>query len=258
MMNAKEKFIAYNTIQIKEITRILRVWMQTLLSPAITITLYFIIFGKFIGSQIQHVDGFSYMQYITPGLIIMPTITAAFVNTVSSFFSAKFMKSIEEMLVSPMPNYVILLGHVAGGVFRAIIIGGIVTIIALFFTQIHVQHIFIAIITVVLSSILFSLAGFINGIFARNFDDISFIPTFVLTPLTYLGGVFYSIKALPKFWYHVSLFNPILHIVNAFRFSILGISDVNIFIAFAIIISFIIVLFAVNLYLLNKGIGIRD
>jgi len=257
-MNIKEQFVAYKTICLKEMIRILRIWTQSLMPPAVMMTLYFVVFGRLIGSQIRSIHGFSYIEYITPGLIMMPVITAAYLNTVSSFFMAKFQRSIEEMQISPMPNYIILLGFVSGGVFRAFLISIIVTIVALFFTHLHIQHIALTLLMILLTAILFALAGITNAIFATKFDDISFVPTFILTPLTYLGGVFYSIKLLPTFWYHVSLFNPILHIVNAFRFGILGITDVNIWFAFGMVGLFVVVLFALNLYLLRKGIGLRS
>ncbi len=251
-------YIAFRTIVTREVIRFTRIWMQTLLPPAITMSLYFVIFGNLIGSRIGKMGGFSYMQFIAPGLIMMAVITNSYANVVSSFFSTKFQKSIEELLVSPTPNAVILLGFVIGGAIRGILVGGIVTIVALFFTHLHMQHLLITVLTVILASFMFALAGFTNAIFAKKFDDISVVPTFVLTPLTYLGGVFYSINLLPPFWADASKFNPILYIVNAFRFGILNTSDINIGIAFLMIITFIILLFSLNLMLLNRGVGIRS
>jgi len=256
-MNTKLQVIAYKTILIKEILRFTRIWVQTILPPAITTTLYFIIFGNLIGSQIGDMDGFSYMEYIVPGLILMTIITNSYANVVSSFYGAKFQHNIEEMLISPMPNYIILLGYVSGGVARGVIVGGVVTLVSLFFTNLHIQHYFITTVVVFLTAILFSLAGFINGVYAKSFDDISIVPTFVLTPLTYLGGIFYTIKMLPDFWQHASMLNPILYMVNTFRYGIIGVSDINIVPAFFIIILFIIALFSWSMWLLNKGIGIR-
>jgi ABC-2 type transport system permease protein len=250
--------IALKTIVIKEILRFMRIWLQTILPPAITMTLYFIIFGNLIGSQIGSMDGFSYMQYIAPGLIMMAIITNSYSNVVSSFFSSKFQRHIEEMLVSPLPNSIILLGFVAGGVARGLMVGVVVTIISLFFTELQIHNIFIMIAVVILTAVLFSLGGFVNGIYAKSFDDISIVPTFVLTPLTYLGGIFYSINMLSEFWQDVSLLNPILYMVNAFRYGILGVSDIDIYIAFAIISLFIIALYIFSLYLLAKGVGIRQ
>lgn len=257
-MRIRANTIALKTIVIKEILRFMRIWLQTILPPAITMTLYFIIFGNLIGSQIGSMDGFSYMQYIAPGLIMMAIITNSYSNVVSSFFSSKFQRHIEEMLVSPLPNSIILLGFVAGGVARGLMVGVVVTIISLFFTELQIHNIFIMIAVVILTAVLFSLGGFVNGIYAKSFDDISIVPTFVLTPLTYLGGIFYSINMLSEFWQDVSLLNPILYMVNAFRYGILGVSDINIYIAFAIIALFIIALYTFSLYLLAKGVGIRQ
>lgn len=259
-MNSKLRrhSVAFNTLLIREIRRFLRIWPQTLLPPAITMTLYFIIFGNLIGSRIGQMGGFSYMQYIAPGIIMMAVINNAYANVASSFYSAKFQSHIEELLVAPIPNYLILAGYVAGGTARGLLVGLIVTIVSLFFTHIAIQHIFITISMVVLSAIMFALGGFINAIYASSFDEISIIPTFILTPLTYLGGVFYSISLLPEFWQNVSLFNPILYMVNAFRFGMLGESDIAIIPAFAIIFICIIGLTSFALYLLNKGTGIRN
>jgi len=257
-MSNTVRYTAYKTIVTREITRFMRIWPQTILPPAITMTLYFIIFGNLIGSRIGTMDGFSYMEFIVPGLIMMSVITSSYSNVVSSFFSMKFQHSIEEILIAPVPNYIILAGFVSGGVARGLLVGFIVSIISIIFTGLAINNYFITISVIVMTAILFSLAGMINAVFARNFDDISIIPTFVLTPLTYLGGVFYSIKLLPEFWQNVSLSNPILHMVNAFRYGVLGQSDINITYAFIIIFGFIIVLASCTLYLLKKGIGIRS
>jgi ABC-2 type transport system permease protein len=257
-MNIALNMIAMQTIVRKEVVRVLRIWIQTVVPPAITMTLYFIIFGNLIGRRIGTMDGFDYMQYIAPGLIMMSVITNSYGNVVSSFFGAKFGRHIEEMLISPMSNATIVIGHVAGGVLRGMLVGVLVTIIALFFTRLEVQHPFVTISIVLLSSIVFSLAGLINAIFAKKFDDISIVPTFVLTPLTYLGGVFYSISLLPEFWQTVSLANPILYMVNAFRYGILGTSDINIGVAYGILFVFVVVLFTACVQLLNRGVGIRE
>jgi ABC-2 type transport system permease protein len=257
-MNIALNLVAMQPIVRKEVVRVLRIWIQTVVPPAITMTLYFIIFGNLIGRRIGTMDGFDYMQYIAPGLIMMSVITNSYGNVVSSFFGAKFGRHIEEMLVSPMSNATIVIGHVAGGVLRGMLVGVLVTIIALFFTRLEVQHPFVTISIVLLSSIVFSLAGLINAIFAKKFDDISIVPTFVLTPLTYLGGVFYSISLLPEFWQTVSLANPILYMVNAFRYGILGTSDINIEVAYGILLVFVVVLFTACVQLLNRGVGIRE
>lgn len=257
-MDLALNWVGLKTIVRKEIVRVARIWVQTIVPPAITMTLYFIIFGNLIGRRIGSMDGFDYMQYIAPGLIMMSVITNSYGNVVSSFFGAKFARHVEEMLVSPMSNATIILGHVAGGVMRGLVVGSLVTVVALFFTKLEVAHPLITISMVVLSSMVFALAGFINAVFATKFDDISIVPTFVLTPLTYLGGVFYSISLLPEFWRNVSLANPIIYMVNAFRYGILGVSDINIAYAYVIVGLFVVGLFTVSMMLLNRGVGIRE
>lgn len=238
--------------------RIFRIWIQTLVPPVITITLYFIIFGSFIGSQLGDMDGYSYMAYIAPGLIMMSIITNSYSNTVSSFFSAKFQRNVEELMVSPTPDYIVILGYVAGGMTRGLSVGFLVSIVSLFFTRLPLYNVFYAILFAILTSFVFSLAGMINGIFARKFDDISIIPTFIITPLTYLGGVFYSLSLLPDFWQMLSKANPIVYMVNGFRYGFLGTSDINVYIGMVMLVLFSVVLFSVNLYLFKKGIGIRS
>jgi ABC-2 type transport system permease protein len=257
-MRLHENTVALATLVRKEYLRIVRIWVQTLVPPAITMTLYFVIFGNLIGRRIGEMGGFTYMEYIAPGLIMMSVITNAYGNVVSSFFGAKFARHIEEMLVSPMPSSLILIGHVAGGVVRGLLVGALVTIIALFFTDLRPVNPAITLSVVFLTAIVFSLAGMLNAIFAKKFDDISIIPTFVLTPLTYLGGVFYSINLLPEFWQKVSLANPILYMVNAFRYGILGTSDIGIGLAYGIIFLFIAGLYTLAWSLLQSGYGIRE
>ena len=257
-MSMKEQWVAFLTILIKEIRRFTRIWPQTLLPPAITMSLYFVIFGNLIGSRIGDMGGFDYMQYIVPGLIMMSVIQNSYGNVVSSFFSTKFQHSIEEMLVSPMSPSVILCGYIAGGVARGLAVGVIVTALALCFTKLGLVHAGVTLLVVVLTAVLFSLAGFINAVFARNFDDISIIPTFVLTPLTYLGGVFYSIDLLPEFWRNVTLLNPVVYMVNSFRYGILGVSDVNVVGSLLAIVGFTVALYVFSLWLLRRGIGIRQ
>lgn len=256
-MTFSEKYNALKTIVIKEYLRFIRIWLQTVLPPAITTALYFVIFGKLIGSQIADIDGYSYMDYIVPGLILMAVITNAYANVVSSFYMAKFQKSIEELLVSPVPDYLILIGYISGGVARGLIVGIVVTAVAMFFSDIHIHSWFISFTVFVLTAILFSLAGFINAIYANSFDDITIIPTFILTPLTYLGGIFYSIDMLPQFWQNVSLINPILYMINSFRYGLLGVSDTDLLTALSMIFIFIALLFSYALYLLKKGVGIK-
>ena len=253
-MQAKVYWIAFISLLRKEIKRFLRIWVQTLLPPLVTMTLYFLIFGNLIGQRLGNIEGYSYMQYIAPGLIMMSVIIA---NVVTSFFGMRFQRSIEELVVAPLPNYLLLSGFVAGGAARGLLVGVLVTILALFFTQLHVYNIFVLLAIIPMTTILFSLAGFTNALFAKTFDDVSIVPTFVLTPLTYLGGIFYSIDLLPSFWRHISLFNPILYIVNSFRYGLLGISDIPVVSALSIIFLSCVVLFFINLYLLNRGKGIR-
>ncbi len=254
----KEAFIALQSILIKEITRYFRIWIQTLLPPAITMTLYFVIFGELIGSRVGLMEGVSYMEYIAPGIIMMSVITNSYSNVASSFFSAKFQRNVEELLVAPVPILFILLGYVFGGVTRGLMTGVIVTIVASQFVELNINHWGVVLFVVILTSMMFATAGLVNAIFAKSFDDISIVPTFILTPLTYLGGVFYSIKMLPDFWQQVSQANPILYMVNAFRYGFLGFSDIPIETAIILIIVFILGLFSLAYYLLSKGIGIRS
>jgi len=257
-MSASVNRIALKSILHKEIHRFMRIWVQTLVPPAITISLYFVIFGSLIGSRIGEMGGFDYMSFIVPGLIMMSVITNSYSNVASSFFSAKWQRNVEEMLVAPVPNWVIVAGYVGGGMARGILVGIIVTLIAMFFTDIQIHNIWVIIATVSLTSATFALGGLINAIFAGSFDDISIIPTFVLTPLTYLGGVFYSISLLPEFWQGVSKVNPIVYMVNAFRYGFLGISDVSLVVSFGVLGVFITVLFAIAMTLITKGIGLRS
>ncbi|MFC5438745.1 ABC transporter permease [Rhodanobacter ginsenosidimutans] len=259
MSNTTANLVALNTLVRREIVRIMRIWTQTLIPPAITMTLYFVIFGKLIGSKIGPIQGhFSYMQYIVPGLVMMSIITNSYGNISSSFFGAKFSRAVEEMLVSPMPNWVILLGYVTGAVARGLVVGVLVLLIALFFTDLHVMHPLVTFASVLLGATIFSLAGFVNAVYAKKFDDIALVPTFILTPLTYLGGVFYSVNMLAEPWQAISRANPILYMVNAFRFGVLGISDVHLGVAFAVMLGFVVGLSALALQLLKRGVGLRS
>ena len=256
-MNPLQQLTAYATIVIKEITRFMRIWQQTLVPPAISTLLYFVIFGSLIGKRIGQMDGFDYMDFLVPGLILMSVINASYQNVVGSFFGAKWGKSIEELLVSPTPNSIILLAYITGGVARGVLVGLIVTGVSLFFTYLNIHNVAVLASVVILTAILFSLGGFINAIFARTFDDVSIVPTFVLLPLTYLGGVFYSIHLLGDFWQRVSMANPILYMVNAFRYGFLGVSDVNLSFSYGMIVFFIVCLFALSLTLLARSRGLR-
>ncbi len=250
--------IAFRTIVTKEIFRFLRIWPQTLLPPAITTALYFLIFGKLIGDRIGIINGVSYMDYIVPGIILMSVISHSYANVVSSFYSTKFQRNIEELLVAPVPNWIILSGYVSGGIIRGLLVGSVVALISLLFADIEVKNPYIALSVMLLTATLFSLAGFINAVLAESFDDISIIPNFVLTPLSYLGGVFYSVKMLPGIWQNISLGNPLLYMINAFRYGLIGVTDVDIQLAFIMTAGFILILTLVSLFLLYKGIGIKN
>ena len=256
-MSAYEQWIAFLTIMRKEVRRYLRIWTQTLLPSAITMSLYFLIFGTLIGKRIGTMGGVSYMEFVVPGLIMMAIITNSYANVVGSFFGAKFNSSIEELLVSPTPNYVIVLGYAAGGVSRGILVSIIVTSVALFFTKLDIHSWFVVVSVVGLTSIAFSLCGLINAVFANTFDDVNIVPTFILTPLTYLGGVFYSLDLLPDFWANISQISPLVYVVNAFRFGVLGVSDVDIAVSFAMLISLTLVSFAYAMHLLRAGSRLR-
>lgn len=254
----RDQWVAYKTIVRREVNRFVRIWIQTLLPPVVTQALYFVIFGKFIGAQIGNIHGVSYMSFIVPGLVMMAVINNSFTNVVSSFFSSKFQKSIEEILVSPTSEWVIMSGYVTGGVLRGIVVGLIVFGVSVFFTRPAVAHFGSILIFIVLTALVFSLAGLMNGIYAKSFDDVAIFPTFVLTPLTYLGGVFYSIHSLPPFWQNVSRLNPILYMVDGFRYGFYGFSDVSIAGSLLILLVFIVGLVFLNLHLLRKGVGLKN
>jgi len=257
-MSAQVNWVGYKTIVRKEVLRILRIWAQTVLPPTITMTLYFVIFGSLIGRRIGQMGGFDYMQFIVPGLIMMSVITSSYGNMVSSFFGAKFGRHIEELLISPLPNWIILAGYVTGAVARGMMVGFMVMVVSLFFTRVEVQHPLIMVSVLLMTSIVFAMAGMVNAIFANKFDDIAIVPMFILTPMTYLGGVFYSINLLPEFWQKISTFNPILYMVNGFRYGILGVSDVEISYAYINIGVFGFLLASACLWLLHRGIGLRS
>ncbi|MBU5362973.1 MULTISPECIES: ABC transporter permease [Enterococcus] len=251
-------FTALKSLAVKETNRYLRIWVQTLVPPVITTSLYFVIFGNLIGGRIGDMAGFSYMEFIVPGLIMMSAITSSYANVSSSFFSQKFQKNIEEILVAPVPTHIIIWGFVIGGVGRSVMVGTLVTIISLFFVPLHVYSWAIVVITLLMTAILFSLAGLLNGIFAQSFDDVSIVPTFVLQPLTYLGGVFYAISMLPPFWQAVSKINPIVYMISGFRYGFLGVMDVSIVVSMSILVLFIVVLYSVCWYLIDRGRGLRS
>ena len=252
------RWIGFKTIVIREYGRIIRIWGQTIVPSAVTATLYFVIFGSLIGRRVGVMGGFDYQQYIAPGLIMMAVITNSYSNVVSSFFGAKFGKHLEEMLVSPLPSWVIVSGYMAGGVVRGLLVGAGVTIVSLLFTHLHVHHMLVIVTAVLLTSITFSLGGFLNALYAKNFDQVNWIPTFVLTPLNYFGGVFYSVSLLPAWARSVSYANPILYMVNSFRYGFLGVSDVDIRVAFSLMIAAAVALFVTAVMLMNRGNGIRE
>ena len=249
--------VTFQAILGKEILRFSRIWVQTILPSVITTTLYFVIFGRLIGERIGPIGGIDYLDFIVPGLVLMGVITNSYSNVVSSFYSSKFSRYIEELLISPAPNWVILAGYVAGGVARGLVVGGAVMLVAMMFTEIQIHDPAVMLLICLMTATLFSLGGFINAIYANSFDDISIVPTFVLTPLTYLGGVFYSIELLPEFWQGVSLINPVLYMVNAFRYGLHGVSDVDLGLAFGMILAFILALAGYILSLLRRGVGIK-
>ena len=257
-MTTEKMWIAYMTVMRKELVRIFRIWAQTILPPVVTTSLYFIVFGTFIGSQLAPIQGLSYIQFIVPGLIMMSVITSSYMNTVSNFYFAKFMRNIDEMLVSPMPDWLVIAVFISGGVMRGLIVGFFVLLVSLFFSNLAIYNLAVLIAAVVMTSVLFSLAGLINGIYAKGFDGISIVPTFVLTPLTYLGGIFYSISQFPPFWQKVSLFNPILYMVNAFRYGFFGVSDVPVWICFGVLIGFTLVFTAIVILLFRRGMGVKN
>ena len=256
--DAARNWIALATIARREVNRILRIWSQTLVPPAITMTLYFLIFGGLIGSRIGDMGGYSYMQFIVPGLVMMSVIQNSYGNISSSFFGAKFGRHVEELLVSPMPNWVILWGYVAGAVLRGLLVGVIVLAIAMLFTTVRIPHPLVTVTSVLLGATIFSLAGFVNAVFAKKFDDVAIVPTFILTPLTYLGGVFYSVTLLPGWAQALTHANPIFYMVNAFRYGLLGSSDVPLWVSYALMLGFVAALTAVALWLLRRGVGLRS
>jgi len=257
-MNRRRYYwVAFSTLLVKEILRFSRMWVQTVLPSVVSTALYFVIFGQLIGKRIGPMDGFAYLDFIAPGLVLMAVITNAYSNVASSFYLSKFSRYVEELLTAPVPNWVILTGFVAGGVARGLVVGIVMTLVALVFTRFQIHSYGVTMLIFVLTAMLFALGGFINAVYANDFDDISIIPTFVLTPLTYLGGVFYSIELLPAFWQNLSLANPVLYMVNAFRFGLLGVSDIPVGVAFVIVLGFIAVLALYSLHLLHRGVGIK-
>ncbi|PIW37251.1 MAG: ABC transporter permease [Candidatus Kerfeldbacteria bacterium CG15_BIG_FIL_POST_REV_8_21_14_020_45_12] len=257
-MTINKQLVALSTIARKEITRFLRIWTQTLIPPVITQTLYFVVFGSFIGSQVGDINGISYIQFIVPGLVMMAVISSSYMNTVSSFFIAKFQRNIEELLVSPSPGWVVIAGYTAGGVARGLLTGAIVFVVSLLFTHPTIQHPLLILVFVILTSVVFSLAGLLNGIFAKKFDDTSIFTTFILTPLTYLGGVFYAIDRLPPIWQTISKFNPIVYMIDGFRYGFYGFSSVSVWVSLLLLSAFSVALILVNLFVMKRGTGLKS
>ncbi|WWP01587.1 MAG: ABC transporter permease [Candidatus Dasytiphilus stammeri] len=251
-------WIALKTIWSKEISRFTRIWIQTLMPPVITMSLYLIIFGSFIGNKIDNIQGVSYIQFIVPGIIMMAVISNAYTNVASSFFSARFQRHIEELLVAPVPTHIIILGYIGGGVVRGICVGLLVTIVSLFFVQFHVYSWLIILFILLLTVVMFSLAGLLNALFAKSFDEISLIPTFILTPLTYLGGVFYSLNLLPPFWKKISVLNPLVYMISGFRLGFLGISEISLIWSLFVLISLIVIFYLLVWYLIQRGYGLKN
>ena len=256
-MDATQIWISYYTIVRKEVVRLFRIWTQTFLPSVITTSLYFLIFGKFIGAQIPAIDGVTYMQFIVPGLVMMSVIMQSFMNSAFTFYMAKFQKTLEEIMVSPTPYLVLILGHVSAAVIRGMVTACIILCVALFFTPLHVHSYLITFMFIFLSSLLFSLAGLVNGVFATSFDTVQIFPTFVLTPLTYLGGVFYSVHLLPQVWQYVSYANPIVYMISGFRYGLLGVRDMSIYISFGVLVGLIAILIGVNYWIFKTGRGLR-
>lgn len=246
------------TLAGRESRRVIRIWKQTLVPPIITTSLYFLIFGKLIGGRIGEMNGVSYMQFIAPGLVMMTAITASYVNTASSFFLSKFTRTYEELLVSPLSSHDIIWGYIIGSMMRGGLAGILVMLVSLCFVSFDIHSWAMILLTLMMTTIAFALGGFINAIYAKTFDDVGIIPTFVLTPLTYLGGVFYSISLLPEFWQTVSKFNPIVYMVNGFRYGFLGVSDVPVIYTFGVLLLFIVVLYSIAFSLMEKGVGLRS
>jgi ABC-2 type transport system permease protein len=257
-VNRHQLWVAFSTIVHKEIVRFMRIWTQTLLPPAVTMSLYFVVFGRLLGDRIQNFGDFSYIEFIVPGLVMMSVITNSFSNVASSFFSSKFQRSVEELLVSPVPDWLIVAAYVVGGAVRGLIVGIVVLLVSLFFTELQLHSLGLVIVFFILTALTFATAGFTNGMLARKFDDIALVPTFILTPLTYFGGVFYSIDLLPGIWPTVSRANPILYMVNGLRYGFLGVSDIPVPVGIFILIVFLVALFGLNLHLMRKGYGLRS
>lgn len=261
MLSLKEHLVIYKTLIYRETMRVLRIWPQTLLPSVITVTLYFLIFGRIVGNKIGRVDGFSYTYFITPGLIIMAVINNSYTNVVSSFFGARFSKSIEDLLISLAPNYLIVLGYISGGIVRGVLVGILVSIVAFLFGGFSIHHVYsfsLIIISFFCCSTLFALGGLLNGILSQKFDDTTIFSNFALMPLIYLGGIFYSLNLLPPIWQIVAKFNPLFYVIDFVRFAFLGKCVVNYYFAFFTTILFIIILYLLSWYLIFRGVRLKS
>ncbi len=258
-MTPYQKWISFYTIVRKDVVRIMRIWPQTFLPSIITSALYFLIFGAFLGSRIGEVQGVSYILFVVPGLVMLSVVTNSYMNTSFTMFMSKFFaRTIDEILVSPTPPWLLVAGYIAGGVVRGVVIGALVLLVSLFFTHLVVHSFWIILLFLILTSVVFSLAGLVNGVYAKSIDGINLVPTFVLTPLVYLGGVFYSTESLPSFWGTVTKFDPIFYIINGFRYGFLGTSDVPILLSVGILVALAVVFLAFNIYLIRTGLGLKQ
>lgn len=258
-MTPYQTFISFYTIVRKDVLRMFRIWAQTFLPSVVTSSLYFLVFGAFLGSKIGTVQGVPYVMFVVPGLVMLAVVTNAYANTSSVMFSSKFFgRNIDEILVSPTPPWVLVAGYVTGGVIRGVLIGFFVLLVSLFFTHLTVYNIFVVLMFLILTSLVFALAGLVNGIYAKSIDGINIVPTFVLTPLVYLGGVFYSAQVLPGFWGTLTKLDPVFYIINGFRYGFLGISDVSIYFSVGLLLTFVAVLLGVAWYLVKIGLGLRQ
>ena len=247
-------WIAYKTITIKEILRFVRIWIQTILPPMIVAFLYLLIFGFVVGSRVGQMAGQDYVHYLVPGVILMSAIMHAYSNTVSSFYLTKFNRSIEEILVSPIPDWLIIAGFVTGGIVRGIAVGLAVFMVAWLVVGFALPNLVIFSLILLLTTTLFSIAGFINAIFAKSFDDITIVPNFILMPLTYLGGMFYDVRILPEFWQNVTQINPIFYMIDGFKVAFFGSASIPIIVSIAILLAMIIALFLLAVFLMQRHI----
>jgi ABC-2 type transport system permease protein len=258
-MSSYQQWISFYTIVRKDAARMFRIWPQTFLPSIITSVLYFLIFGSFLGSSIGEVQGVPYILFVVPGLVMLAVVTQSYANTSFVMFTSKFFgRNIDEILVSPTPPWILVAGYIAGGVVRGVVVGVLVLLVSLFFTHLVVYSYLTILLFLVLTSLVFSLAGLVNGVYAKSMDGISIVPTFVLTPLVYLGGVFYSVESLAPFWRAVTQVDPIFYIINGFRYGFLGASDVPILYSTGLLLLFTAVFTGIAIYLIRNGLGLKQ